>query len=132
MEEALTAHLLATPSLSALVGNRITWGERKNKEAVPAITMLGVYPGRRYLHSGADPTGNPRIQFDCYGATTAQALAVARALQDALETPATQDGIAFSVALLDAQRGPLIEDVGGRLKVHRYSLDFFVWFSPAA
>lgn len=132
MEEQLVARLLGTPSLSALVGNRITWGERVKKEPLPAITMLGVSPGRNYVHGGADPTGNPRVQFDCYGATAAGAKAVARALRDTLETPATQGGIAFSVALLDAERGPLIEDTGGGLKVHRYSLDFFVWFSPAA
>ncbi len=132
MEEALVARLLGTPALSALVGNRITWGERVKKEQLPAITMLGVSPGRSYVHGGADQTANPRIQFDCYGATANQAKAVARALRDTLETPATQSGIDFSVSLLDAMRGPLIEDTGGGLKVHRYSLDFFVWFSPAA
>ncbi|MFA5989684.1 MAG: DUF3168 domain-containing protein [Sphingomonas sp.] len=132
MEEQLVARLLGTPTLSALVGNRITWGERVKKETLPAITMLGVSPGRNYVHGGADPTGNPRVQFDCYGTTAAQAKATARALRDTLETSATQGGIAFSVALLDAERGPLIEDTGGGLKVHRYSLDFFVWFSPAA
>lgn len=132
MEEALVARLLASPLLSPLVGNRITWGERVKKEPLPAITMLGVSPGRNYVHAGPDPCANPRIQFDCYAGTSAGAKAVARALRDTLETPATQGGIAFSVALLDAERGPLIEDVGGGLKVHRYSLDFFVWFSPAA
>ena len=132
MEDELTARLLATPALTALVGNRITWGERVKKEPVPAITMLGVSPGRTYVHSGPDPTANPRIQFDCYAPTSLQAKAIARALTETLETPATQGSIKFSVALLDAERGPLIEDVGGGLKVHRYSLDFFVWFSPAA
>lgn len=132
MEEQLTARLLGTPALSALVGNRITWGERVKKEGLSAITVLTVSPGRNYVHAGADPTGNPRLQFDCYGSTAAAAKAVARALRDTLETPATQDGIAFSIALLDAERGPLIEDTGGGLKVYRYSLDFFVWFSPAA
>ena len=131
MEEALTARLLGSPALAALVGNRITWGERVEKEPLPAITMLGVSPGRNYVHGGADLTGNPRVQFDCYGATRAEAKAVADALRDTLETPATQSGIAFSVALLDAERGPLIEDVGGGRKVHRYSSDFIIWFSPA-
>lgn len=132
MEEQLVTRLLGAPSLSALVGNRITWGDRVKKEQLPAITMLSVSPGRRYVHGGADPCGNPRIQFDCYGVTSAQAKAVARALCDVLESPAVEGGIAFSVALLGAERGPLIEDTGGGLKVHRYSLDFFVWFSPAA
>lgn len=132
MEDALTARLLSSPALSALVGNRITWGERVKKEPLPAITMLVVSPGRTYVHGGADPTGNPRVQFDCYGMSALQAKAVARALTVTLETPVTITGIAFSVALLDAERGPLIEDVGGGLKVHRFSLDFFVWFSSAA
>ena len=132
MEEALTARLIGAPSLAPLVGTRINWGERPKKDPLPAIAMLIVSPGRCYVHSGADPTGSPRVQFDCYGTTFAQAKAVARALRDILEEPAEQDGIAFSKSILDAERGPLAEDVGGGLKVYRVSMDFFVWFSPAA
>ena len=132
MEEALTARLLATPALSGLVGGRITWGKRDQAAGLPALTIRDVSPGRNYLHSGADPTGNPRLQFDCYGASKGDAKALSDALIATLEKRGAQDGIAFSVALLDGKRGPLTEDVGGGLKVHRYSLDFFVWFSPAA
>ena len=132
MEEALTARLLATPALAALTGNRITWGERVKTEALPAIVMLTVSPGRNYVHAGADTTGNPRVQFDCYAQTALAAKELARTLRDTLETPATQGAVRFSAALLEALRGPLTEDVGGGLKVYRYSLDFFVWFSPAA
>ena len=132
MEEALTARLLAAAPLTALVGSRINWGERPKKEPLSAITMLIVSPGRNYVHAGADPTGSPRVQFDCYAATFAQAKAIARALRDILETPAVQDGIAFSKSIHEAERGPLIEDTGGGLKVYRVSMDFFVWFSPAA
>lgn len=132
MEEDLTARLLATPALSALVGNRITWGQRDQDKPLPALVLTNVSPGRTYLHGGADPTANPRIQFDCYGRTASEAKALSRALIGTLESPAVQGATAFSVALLDAERGPLIEDVGGGLKVHRYSLDFLIWFSPAA
>ena len=132
MEEALTARLLGAPALTALVAQRITWGERIKKEPLPAIVLTMVSPGRNYLHNGADPTGNPRIQFDCYANNSSEAKAVAHSLRDVLEIKTTQSGIAFSVALLDAERGPMIEDVGGGLKGHRYSLDFFIWFSPVA
>lgn len=132
MEQDLTARLLAAAPLTALVGNRITWGQRVQGEPLPALTLLNVSPGRTYLHGGADATANPRIQFDCYASTSAQAQQLARTLRGVLESPAVQGATAFSVALLDAERGPLIEDVGGGLKVHRYSLDFLVWFSPAA
>jgi Protein of unknown function (DUF3168) len=132
MEEAFIARLLATPALSALIANRINWGERPKKEPLPGVTLLIVSPGRNYVHQGVDHLGNPRVQVDCYGASYAQAKAVARVVRDTLEVPATQAGIAFSQSLLEAERGPLIEDVGGGLKVHRISMDFFVWFSPVA
>lgn len=136
MEEHLTARLLNTPALTAIVGTRINWGERPQKDQLPAVTMAMVSPGRRYLLSGADLTQSPRVQFDCYAATTAQARAIARILRDTLEIPAAVvwglERIAFSASLLDSERGPLIEDTGGGLKVHRYSLDFVIWFSPAA
>lgn len=132
MEEDFTARLLANPGIAALFGKRINWGERPAKDPLPGATLLLVSPGRRYVHGGADPTGSPRVQIDCYGASFAQARAGARAIRDALETPANQGRTAFSTALLEAERGPLVEDVGGGLKVHRVSMDFFVWFSPAA
>lgn len=131
-EEALTARVLASTGLQAIIGTRANWGERPKKEPLPAMTMLNVSPGRNYLHSGADPTGNPRVQFDCYGNTSDEARALKKALITELETRSSHLDVDFSVALLDAERGPLIEDVGGGQKAHRFSLDFFVWFSPAA
>lgn len=132
MDEALTARLLAAPTVAALVGARVNWGERVKKEPLPAVTLLIVSPGRNYIHAGPDTIGNPRVQVDCYGRTAAEALAVKRAVRDVLETPATVAGIAFSRSIQEAERGPLVEDTGGGLKVHKYSSDFFVWFSPAA
>lgn len=132
MEEALTARVLAMAPLIAIIDNRATWGQRVPGEPVPAVTMIQISPGRFYLHSGADGTGSPRVQFDCYGSNAAEALAVKKALIAGMEQRATHNGIAFSVALLDAERGPMFEDVGGGDKTVRYSLDFFVWFSPAA
>jgi Protein of unknown function (DUF3168) len=132
MEEALTARALADTPLQALIADRFTWGERVQGEPLPAITAMTVSPGRFYLHSGADSIGNPRVQFDCYGKTAAEALAVAKALLTMLETKAVVGDVAFSVSLLDAMRGPLVEDLGGGRKVHSYSLDFFIWFSPVA
>jgi len=131
-EEALTARILASNGLSPLISTRANWGQRPQKDPLPGLTMLNVSPGRFYLHSGADATGNPRVQFDLYGANSEQANTLKRALIAEMETPSTHLSVDFSVALLDAERGPLIEDVGGGAKAHRVSLDFFVWFSPAA
>ncbi len=132
MEDALTARLLACPTLPPLIANRFNWGARVQGEGLPAITALLVSPGRGYLHSGADSLVNPRVQFDCYAATSLSARQLARALRDELEQPGTHGGVAFSVAMLDGERGPQIEDVGGGAKVHRWIMDFIVWHSPAA
>lgn len=132
MEEELIARLLGETSLTDLVGERINLGERPQGEALPAIRILQISPGRSYIHSGACTLSNPRIQFDCYGATSLSALAVKRALTAILETKATEGTVDFSHSLLDAERGPLVEDTGGGSKVHRYSSDFIVWFSRAA
>lgn len=132
MHEQLTARLLGVEPLTALIGQRFNWGRRVKKEGLPALTAMQVSPGRFTLHSGADATGNPRIQFNSYGATAAEAKAVKDALLTAMETKATEGGIAFSFAILDGERGPMIEDTGGGKTVARYEQDFIVWFSPAA
>ena len=132
MEEELIARLLSKTELTDLVGQRITLGQRIQGEPLPAITILEISPGRMYLHSGAAGIGDPRIQFDVYGATSAEAKAVRDALRLILETKETQGSVDFSVSLLDAERGPIIEDNGGGSKTRRYSSDFIVWFSSAA
>jgi len=132
MEEALIALLLASAPVAALAGSRGNWGERPQKEPLPGFTLLIVSPGRGYVHGSPDALGNPRVQVDCYGTTFAQAKALARAIRDTLEAGGTQGSIRFTPSLLEAERGPMIEDVGGGRKAHRVSMDFFVWFSPAA
>lgn len=131
-EEALTARMLASSGVSAIIATRANWGQRPKGEALPGLTMLNVSPGRFYLHSGADGIFNPRVQMDLYGSTSLEANTLKRALITEMETPSTHLGVDFSVSLLDAERGPLIEDVGGGAKAHRFSLDFFVWCSLAA
>lgn len=131
MEAELTTRLLACPPLAAMIGTRFNWGARAQGENLPALTALLVSPGRGYLHSGADSIASPRVQFDCYAASSDGCRLLAEALRTEMERPVTQGSVAFSVAQIDAERGPLIEDVGGGRKVHRRILDFIVWHSPA-
>ena len=132
MEEALTTRLLASAALTAIVGTRINWGRRVQGEGLPALTMLNVSPGRTYHYKGAAGLAGPRVQFDGYALDFLTAKAIGRALIATLEQPAVIGGIAFSPAFLDAERGPDTEDLGGGAQVQRISMDFFIWFSPAA
>jgi len=132
MEEALTTRLLASAPLTAIVGTRINWGRRVQGEGLPALTMLNVSPGRTYHYKGAAGLAGPRVQFDGYALDFLTAKAIGRALIATLEQPAVIGGITFSPAFLDAERGPDTEDLGGGARVERISMDFFIWFSPAA
>lgn len=129
MEEALVARLLAASAISAIVGGRVNWGERPQKEGLPAITLSVISPGRNYTHGGADDLASPRVQIDCWARTYLSAKSLARAVRDTLEPPATQGAIKFSASFLDGERDLGPEDVGGGAKVFRISLDFIVWFS---
>jgi len=132
MEEALIARLLAASAVTQIVGARINWGSRIQAETLPALTLFDVSPGRTYTYQGAAGIAGPRVQFDCYAADFNTAKALARAVMTTLEPRAAVDGGIFHGAFLDQERGPLSEDLGGGLTVHRVSLDFFIWFSPAA
>ncbi|KUO53197.1 MAG: hypothetical protein APF82_01000 [Sphingomonadales bacterium BRH_c42] len=132
MEEALVARMLAAAAISAIAGPRVNWGFRVQGEGGPGVTLFDASPGRTYTYKGASGLAGPRVQVDCWAADFATAKALARAVIATLEPPATVAGITFQGAFLANERGPSTEDLGGGRKVHRVSLDFFVWFSPAA
>lgn len=128
MEEALIARLLATTGVTALVSTRIYWVERPQAKALPSITLQVISPGRSYTFGGADGTADPRVQVDCWGRSYSEAKAVSRAVIDALEPPASQDGIEFHKGFLDAASDEPVEDLPGGGKVYRVSMDFFLWW----
>lgn len=132
MEEALVARLLAAAAIQGIVGQRVNWGFRLQGEGLPALTLFNASPDRSYTYKGASTLAGPRVQFDCWAADFITAKALARAVIATIEPPATVPGISFQGAFLEQERGPLIEDLGGGRKVHRVSLDFFVWNKPAA
>lgn len=132
MEEALVARLLAAVAISEIVATRVNWGFRVQAESLPAITLFNVSPARTYTFKGPSGLAGPRVQVDCWAADFATAKALSRAVIDTIEPPATVAGINFHAAFLANERGPSTEDLGGGNAVHRVSLDFFVWFSPAA
>lgn len=132
MEEALVARLIAASAIQGIVGRRVNWGFRVQGEGLPALTLFNASPGRSYTYKGAAGLSGPRVQFDCWAPDFAAAKALARAVIAEVEAPATVAGVKFHGAFLDQERGPLIEDLGGGRKVHRISLDLFVWFSAAA
>jgi hypothetical protein len=132
MEEALTARLLASASIAAIAATRINWGVRPQGETLAGLTLVRASPGRAPTYKGDAALKGPRVQIDCWAPDFQTAADLARAVIDTLLPPAVQGAISFQAAFLVGERGPTVEDVGGGKQVHRVSLDFFVWFSPAA
>ncbi|OYW85666.1 MAG: hypothetical protein B7Z20_08665 [Sphingobium sp. 32-64-5] len=98
-----------------------------------ALALLSYHASDPSMNTVAGtPPRNMMGIAGSYAADFLTAKAIARALIAALEQPATVAGISFAPAFLDAERGPDTEDLGGGARVERVSLDFFIWFSPAA
>lgn len=132
MEEALTARLLASAAVQAIAETRVNWGVRPQGEPLGAVTLVGASPGRAPTYKGDASLKGPRVQVDCWGPDFLTAKSLALAVIDTLLPPAVQDDISFQSAFLVGERGPTVEDIAGGRHVHRVSLDFFIWFSPAA
>ena len=82
MEEGFRALLQGDAGILAIVpAARINWGERPTREQLPAIVLTLVSGGESLTLDGPDGLAEARVQVDCYGATFAQARAVAEAVR---------------------------------------------------
>lgn len=130
MEANLIARLLADSSLTAQLGNRITPISRVQSEALPAMTLMKVSPGRAYTFGGANGTSGTLVQFDIWAKTAEQAKAVFTALLAVLETPAAVGATQFGMSFLQSERDGH-EEVPGVGIIIRKSADFLIWWHAA-
>jgi hypothetical protein len=84
MKEDFTTLLLASGTLAALVGTRITWLDRPQGAALPAIVLQQVSDVPDYHMGGAQGFRHSRIQCDCWALTYASVTAVEKALHTLL------------------------------------------------
>ncbi|EQA96847.1 tail completion protein gp17 [Sphingobium baderi] len=127
MEADLIARLLADSGLSALVDSRMNILVRPQMEALPAITLQKVAPGRAYTFSGADGAHGTLMQFDAWGKRISDVKPIMAALTAALEQPSTVGGTQFGMSFLQSERDSL-EEVPGEGTIYRISADFLIWW----
>jgi hypothetical protein len=84
MEEALRAVLAAAAPVSALTGPRIGWRMRPQGTGEPAVVLHVVAALSGITLKGPDGYQTHRVQADCIGGTFPAALAVSRAVKEAL------------------------------------------------
>lgn len=130
MQADLTALLLATPALAALVGNRVHWGRLPPVvQGRPYINLTVVSDPRAYHYRGATRLRKTRVQADIWAETAASAAAVADALEALLSGFRGDRGeTAFRGVFLVAARD-MTDDTPGQVQaLFRRSFDFnFNW-----
>jgi len=103
METALRARLLAAAPVVALVGQRVTWVERPQGAALPAITLQNVTDERVQNFKGFDGLQPGYVQIDVWALSYAAAKALKDAAIAAVVPAATQSGVRFTRGFVTAR-----------------------------
>jgi Protein of unknown function (DUF3168) len=124
-QAGIRSRLINDVALSAAVGTRIDWGERKQGATLPAIVLTTVSDPRPANLKDYEAVRSTLIQVDVFALTFASALVISRAVISALKTPTTVSGKKFGACFVDGQRDS-VEPLG-TANVHRQSIDLNIW-----
>jgi hypothetical protein len=127
METALRTLLVGDAGVAALIGTRVSWVERPQGSALPAIVLTRVSTIRQYVHGGQSELVESRVQADCWAASYAAAKAVEAAVLAALSGYA--GGIFNAIFAESARDGGREND--GPEAIYRVSVDFLVHHTEA-
>jgi hypothetical protein len=121
---ALRARLLAAPSVTAVVAQRVAWVERPQGGALPAITLQVISDPRPQHFTGFQDLRATRVQVDVWGDDYGDVTSGAEAAIAALGPAATSNGISFDRSFVDD-----IGDLGEQTEtafIFRKRIDFIV------
>lgn len=129
MEQALVDLLLATPSITDKVVDRLTPGVLTQGVRGSALVWNIISGERGYSHQGDDGLPRARVQIDAYGDTYLEAKALAEAVMALLSGFSGVVG-AVRLTILEARETTAFEHNPGDAK-HRRSMDFTIWSRAA-
>lgn len=124
MKADLVMRALEDPGVGGLVGDAVSWSGRVRGDTLPALVLTMVSPGRDWAHDGPTGEDESRIQFDSYAATVDGADALAQAVRDMMEVPATVGTTRFEEGFLDAEQDFDEGEQDGGSPLFRISQDF--------
>lgn len=128
MEAALLARIKADATVAGLVGTRVTWVDRPQTTALPAITLQTIVAPRAQHMGGMQDTQQATVQADVWAKSYGSARAIREALIAAVSPATEHGGVAFDRAFSASRDGG--EDVSGTF-VHRHKIDFRLTYAPA-
>ena len=127
IEEALVAHLLAQPGLTALIGNRLYPDLLEDDTSLPAVVYLNVSDTKDHTLAGQLDLESPVIQFTAYATTKAGAKAVAAQLKTALsDYHGTLSGVPVQYIKLLNELSSSSTTADGMVRVFTTDLEFEV------
>lgn len=129
IEQALVSLLAGDPAVSAMVEDRIYPETAPQGESRARLTYQRISGQRVKSLDGPTGLAGPRFQVDCWAATKAESIDLARAVEKALDGfKATVEGVEIQGIFMDDERdGQLAPAHGDEEGDRRVSLDFFIW-----
>lgn len=129
MEGSLLKRTRANSEVASVAGKfnnepAIDFDERKSDadEAFPAAIQSLISPGKNYDQDGPDGTQIARIRWECFGLTSDDADALAKAIVAANEPKGTFGAVRFGAGFLKFERSFPPETVGER-RIFRRIID---------
>jgi hypothetical protein len=124
LQTALIDRLLSDTAVAGLVARRGYWGVVPQGTVKPYFRLLIISDPRTQHLKGYDGSRSTRVQADCYGATYAASVGLAKAIVAAMAQPATTSLGRFGRTHAEGPRD-LGEDTTAGF-VHRASVDLLV------
>ncbi len=132
MEELLTAALLGSAPLAALIGAGVHWDQAPQGAAFPCVVLQDVSTVYTHTMRGRDRLTASVVRMSAYSFDDAQVLAIRDALialGDTLLTPPLALELRISRGDIDPGETPPADGVSSS-DLRRQTLEFDVWFTP--
>lgn len=124
MEEDLLALLMADDGVSAIAGDRVSWGYRPQSSELPAIVLHLVSEVPSYVLSGDTGQRQSRVQVDCMAFGYLEARNLSRAVTTALSGFSGVAGSTVFQGIFQDSARDLSESGGADQQVFLLSMDF--------
>jgi hypothetical protein len=128
MDFALRARLIAASPVRALVAQRVTWVQRPQASALPAITLQLVTDDRTQSFAGFDGLQPGYVQIDAWALSYVAAKALKEVIIATLVPAGEQDGVRFTRGFVTAR--DLSEQTDTDF-IFRHSIDLTFHYSIA-
>lgn len=129
MKEDFRALILSDPGITALVGDRLAWGQRNQAEALPALVANRISLNQNYTHQGRTSLSQARVQLDVYAASEDEAGAIEAAIDTFLQPVAFVAGATSFTITTDSRRENWEGESKDAERLFRISTDFNVLYT---